>query len=147
MREGGGIVKGTPSEKAKLLGELGTLATALKVSEIMKRWSTATEIINAAANDPKANHFLIELQAFDHIRARVNVTAYGQGHEQKASDDRVQLEKDTRTKAGIQIALVSVQSVDTLQVAYPNYFSDTQRFLKELDVALHGSTSQPFAVS
>jgi putative GTP pyrophosphokinase len=87
------------------------------------------------------------LQAFDHIRARVNVTAYGKGHEQKAAEQRVHLEKDARTKIGIQVALVAVQSVDTLRVAYPNYFSDTQRFLKELDIALHGAGSQPFAVS
>lgn len=145
VREGGGLVKGTPSEKAKLLGELRTVAAALRVSEIMKRWNTATEIINAAANDPKAHHFLIELQAFDHLRARVNVTAYGKGLEQRAAEDRVQLEKDTRTKSGVQVALVAVQSVETLQVAYPNYFSDTQRFLKELDVALHGTASQPLA--
>ena len=145
--EGGGLVKDTPSKKGRLPGELNTLAIALRVSEIMKRWNTATEIINAAANDPKAHHFLIELQAFDHIRARVNVTAYGKGHEQQAAEDRVQLEKDARTKIGIQVALVAVQSVDTLRVAYPNYFSDTQRFLKELDVALHGTESHPMTVS
>jgi hypothetical protein len=143
LREGGRLVKDTPSEKGKLLGELNTLASALRVSEIMKRWNTATEIINAAANDPKAHNFLIELQAFDHLSARVNVTAYGKGHEQRAAEDRVRLEKDTRTKSGVQIALVAVQSVDTLQVAYPNYFSDTQRFLKELDIALHGIASEP----
>jgi len=119
----------------------------LRVSEIVQRWNTATEIIKGTANDPKAHHFLIELQAFDHFRARVNVTAYGKGHEQRAAEDRVQLEKDTRTKSGVQVALVAVQSVDTLQVAYPNYFSDTQRFLKELDVALHGASSQPFTTS
>lgn len=147
LREGGRLVKDTPSEKGKLLGELNTVASALRVSEIMKRWNTATEIISAAANDPKAHNFLIELQAFDHLRARVNVTAYGKGHEQRAAEDRVQLEKDTRTKLGVQVVLVAVQSVDTLQVAYPNYFSDTQRFLKELDVALHGTTSEPLTGS
>lgn len=142
LREGGRLVKDTPSEKGKLLSELKTLVSVLRVSEIMQRWNTATEIIKGAANDPKAHNFLIELQAFDHFRARVNVTAYGKGHEQRAAEDRVRLEKDTRAKLGVQIALVAVQSVDTLQVAYPNYFSDTQRFLKELDVALHG-TAEP----
>ncbi len=42
------------------------------------------------------------------------------------------------TAARVQVALVAVQSVDTLKTAYPNYFSDTRRFLKELEVALHG---------
>ena len=147
MREGGGAVKGTPLERAKLFGELQTLASALRVSEIMNRWNTATEIINAAANDPKAHHFLIELQAFDHVRARVNVKAYGKGQEQRAAEDRVHLEKDVRARTGIQVALVAVQSVDTLRVAYPNYFSDTKRFLKELDVALHGAASQPMTLT
>lgn len=147
LREGGRLVKDTPSEKGKLFSELKALASALRVIEMMKRWNTATEIISAAANDPKAHHFLIELQAFDHLRARVNVTAYGKGHEQRAAEDRVELEKYARTKIGIQVALVAVQSVDTLQTAYPNYFSDTRRFLKELDIALHGTSSQPFITS
>jgi hypothetical protein len=144
IREGGGLVRDTPPEKSKLLAELGALATALRVSEIMKRWNTATEIINAAANDPNAHNFLIELQAFDHLRARVNVTAYGKGQEQEAAEQRVLLEKDARTQLGKQVALVAVQSVDTLRVAYPNYFSDTNRFLKELDVALHGKQDGSF---
>jgi hypothetical protein len=143
MGEGGGLVRDTPTQRAKLISELTKLATALRVSEIMKRWDTATEIIDAA-NDPHAHHFLIQMQAFDHLSARVNVTAYGKGQEQRAAEHRVQLEKDLRTKSGFQIALVAVQSVDTLKTAYPNYFSDTRRFLKELDMALHGTVSQPF---
>lgn len=139
MKEGGGLVEDTPHEKAKLLGELRKLATVLHVTEMMKRWNTATEIINAVADDPKAHQFLIQVQAFDHIRARVNVTAYGKGREQEAAENRVQLEKDARTKSGVQVALVAVQSVDTLQTAYPNYFSDTGRFLTEVDLILRGS--------
>lgn len=145
IREGGGLVKGTPSEKAKLLSELRTLVAALRVGDIMQRWNTATEIINGATNDPKARHFLIELQVFERFRTRVNVTAYGRGKEQQAAEHRVELEKDVRLKAGRQVALVAVESVDTLTVAYPNYFLDTQRFVKELDIALHG-TFDPIAM-
>lgn len=137
--EGGGLVEGTPTTKAKLLNELAKLSAALRAKEIMKRWNTATEIINAT-NDPLAHHFLIELQAFDHLRARVNVKAYGKGYERKAAEDRVQMEKDSRAKSGVQVALVSVQSIDTLKVAYPNYFSDTERFSNELDRALFGQS-------
>lgn len=136
--EGGGPVPGTPSPKTTLLGELEKLSTALRAREVMKRWNTATEIINAAS-DSLAHHFLIEMQAFDRFRARVNVRAYERGKEQQAAIDRVQLEKDSRAKLGVQVALVAVQSVDTLQVAYPNYFSDTERFSKELETALFGA--------
>lgn len=140
LKEGGGIVKDTPSSRVMLCAELGRLAAALRVNEIMKRWGTATDIIKDASNDPYAHHFLIELQAFDHVRARVNVTAYGKGREQQAAEDRVELEKKLREKRGFQVALVGVQSIDTLKAAYPNYFSDTDRFLKELEIALYGRT-------
>jgi len=146
LNEGGGLVRDTPSNRAKLIGELGKLADALKASEMMRRWNTATQITNAAS-DTKAHQFLIELQAFDHLRCRVNVTAYAKGREQQAAEDRVRLEIESRTKLGVQVALVAVQSVDTLKTAYPNYFSDTTRFLKEVDVALHGRTSDPFSTS
>lgn len=141
MKEGGGLVKDTPASRQKLLKELHGLADAVHVGSIMKRWNTATEIISGAANDPEAHNFLIKLQAFDHLRARVDVTAYGKGREQEAAEHRVELEKDVRTKTGIQVALVAVQSVETLKTAYPNYFSDTGRFLKELDLILHGSVA------
>jgi hypothetical protein len=146
MSEGGGLVKETPSNRAKLVSELSRLADALKVSEMMRRWSTATQITNSAI-DTQAHQFLIELQAFDHIRCRVNVTPYAEGREQQAAEDRVRLEMQSRTKVGVQVALVAVQSVETLQVAYPNYFADTNRFLKELDIALHGRLDGPFTTS
>ena len=48
MNEGGGLVRDTPSNRTKLAGELNRLADALKVSEIMRRWNTATQITNSA---------------------------------------------------------------------------------------------------
>jgi hypothetical protein len=40
---------------------------------------------------------------------------------------------------GVQVALVGVQSIDTLKTAYPNYFSDTTRFVKEVEIACKGT--------
>jgi len=137
MAEGGGLVRYTPTSRIKLVEELKRLSEALKISEIMKRWNTATEITEAAGNDNHAHNFLIELQAFEHFRCRVNVTSYGKGRENEAAADRMRLEIESRTKLGVQIVLVGVHSLKTLRAAYPNYFSDTSRFLKELDIALH----------
>ena len=143
LNEGGGLVRETPSNRAKLVGELSKLADALKVSEMMRRWNTATQITNYAVGT-QAHQFLIELQAFEHIRCRVNVTPYAKGREQQAAADRVRLEMESRAKIGVQVALVAVQSIDTLKLVYPNYFADTNRFLKELDIALHGRLGDPF---
>ena len=44
---------------------------------------------------------------------------------------------------GVQVALVGVQSIDTLKTAYPNYFSDTTRFVKEVEIACHGIQGTP----
>ena len=62
----------------------------------------------------------------------------GKGHEEEAATERMRLENETRKKMGVQIALVGVRSIETLRSAYPNYFSDTSRFLETLDLALHG---------
>jgi hypothetical protein len=146
ISEGGGTVRDTPPTKGKLVSELGKLADALKVAEVMNRWNTATEIINSA-KATQVHDFLIELQAFDHFSCRVNVTPYEKGREQKAAEDRVRRETEARTKLGVQVALVGVQSIDTLKTAYPNYFSDTTRFVKELEIALHGRSTTPFPIS
>jgi hypothetical protein len=146
LGEGGGIVRDTPPNKAKLLSELRELVEALKVTEVMKRWNTATEIIGSQS-DTRAHNFLIELQAFDHIRARVNVTAYEKGREQEAAENRVRRETEARNKMGVQVALVGVQSIGTLKTAYPNYFSDTTRFVKEVEIACKGTLGSPFPIS
>lgn len=138
LAEGGGPVRDTPLSKTKLLGELRELTEALKVTEIMKRWNNATEIISSK-RDTHAHNFLIELQAFDHFRARVNVTAYEKGREQEAAKNRLLRETEARNKMGVQVALVGVQSIDTLKTAYPNYFSDTTRFVKEVEIACKGT--------
>jgi hypothetical protein len=146
LGEGGGLVRETPPNKTRLLGDLRELSAALKVTDIMRRWNTATEIISSKS-DTRAHNFLIELQAFDHIRARVNVTAYEKGQEQKAAADRVVREAEARGKMGVQVALVGVQSIDTLNTAYPNYFSDTTRFVKEVEIACNGFIGSPFPIS
>jgi hypothetical protein len=145
-KEGGGLVKDTPTRRSDLMDELGRLVDALKVSEVMKRRSRATDISDAAS-ETKAHQFLIELQAFDHLSCRVNVTAYAEGCEQQASEDRVRKEIESRKKMGVQVALVGVQSVEKLKIAYQNYFSDTTNFLNILDVELHGRRSEPFTTS
>jgi len=146
LGEGGGLVRDTPSNKTRLIAELKELTEALKVTEIMKRWNTATEIIGSQ-NDTHAHNFLIELQAFDHFRARVNVTAYETGREQEAAENRVRRETEARNKMGVQVALVGVQSINTLKTAYPNYFSDTTRFVKEVEIACNGMLGFPFPIS
>jgi hypothetical protein len=146
LGEGGGPVRDTPSNKTKLLAELKELAEALKVTEVMRRWNTATEIIGSKS-DTHAHNFLIELQAFDHFRARVNVTAYEKGREQEAAENRVLRETEARNKMGVQVALVGVQSINTLKTAYPNYFSDTTRFVKEVEIACNGVLGSPFSIS
>ena len=149
LREGGGMVRETPGNKARLLGELRQLTEALKITEVMKRWNTATEIISSQS-DTRAHNFLIELQAFDHFRAKVSVIAYEKGREQEAAENRVVRETEARKKLGVQVALVGVQSIDTLKTAYPNYFSDTTRFVKEVEIACNGfqgTPDSPFSIS
>lgn len=146
LSEGGGMVRDTPPNKAKLLSELKDLADALKVTEVMKRWNTATEIISSQS-DKGAHNFLIELQAFDHFRARVNVTPYEKGREQEAAENRVLRETEARNKMGVQVALVGTTSITTLQTAYPNYFSDTTRFVKEVEIACKGIIGSPFPIT
>lgn len=48
ISEGGGIVPDTPTSKSKLISELGKLVDGLKVTEVMDRWNTATQIISSA---------------------------------------------------------------------------------------------------
>jgi hypothetical protein len=60
---------------------------------------------------------------------------------QQASDAYLEAEKDNVNRRDVQVALVSVESIDTLQQAYPSYYMDTSEFLTALQKVLAGSRS------
>jgi hypothetical protein len=47
-------------------------------------------------------------------------------------------EKDNESNPNAQVVLVSVEDVDSLRKAYPNYYVDTKGFMDEVDSVMAG---------
>ena len=54
---------------------------------------------------------------------------------QKAYD---KAEKETENDLNTQVVLVSVEDLDSLRKAYPNYYVDTQGFMESVDAEMLG---------
>jgi hypothetical protein len=135
------LVPGTPQNKNDLRRQLGKLSDDLGVEGLMKRWSELTTIRDDNPSGD-ARVFLVTLQPGDY-QWQLRIRAFRESETMRASDEYLQAEKDSAEKHNVQVALVSVESIDTLRDAYPNYYRDTSEFLKALQTVLHGARGGP----
>ena len=139
--EGGAPVRDTPTDKNDLIRELGRLTNDLRVQHLMKHWSKVTTIRDTKSN-AGARLFLIVLRPHE-TQWYLKIKPFSAKDADKAAEERIRLEKESRETRGMQVVLVAVESIDMLRRAYPNYYADTAEFLKALQAALHGSSIPP----
>jgi hypothetical protein len=123
----------TPSNSDGIRRELKTLASELRVGILMERWSSITRIYEQKS-EKDSRLFLVTLRAQEQ-HWYITVKSFRESQVALASEEYLQAEKDSAAKRGVQVVLVSVESIDHLQQAYPNYYADTKEFLKTLQMA------------
>src|SRR5215469_13925811 len=110
--------------------ELRSLSDYLGVEGQMKRWSEATSMVGDAPGGG-ARVFLVTLRPSD-LHWQVKVKAFRESETMIASEEYLRAEQESAEKRNVQVALVSVESIDVLRDAYPNYYQDTSKFLKAM---------------
>lgn len=80
--------------------------------------------------DENFKYFLLLLNTKD---KRIRTKGYKRNEINKASEDYIELEKRIKNNKNYNVALVSGDSIKSLKIAYPNYFSDSQMFIKNLE--------------
>lgn len=146
MEEATPLVPGTPHNKKELRRELRDLSENIGVEGQMKRWSEVTSIArDLPAPTGDARVFLVTLHPADY-RWQVKVKAFRESETIRASEEYLQAEKESAERQNVQVALVSVESIDMLREAYPNYYQDTSKFLKALQTVLHATSAKPAVV-
>lgn len=128
VREGTVIVPGTPSSEDGLVAEIRRFANELNVKERLEAYRVA--IRGRESGDER--YFLLDLRPSKGI---VTVAGFRGGELEKATAQYLDVEK-TLTGPGDEAVLVSVDSLEKLRAAYPNYFLDTKIFLNILDEVL-----------
>lgn len=141
LREKRAPVPDTPTNKAQLTEELRAHARQLNVIEVLRAYGIAMRTLTQPSAELQDAHFyLVALNSGDKT---VTVEGFKQNEAEKASNRYLQIEKELLGKETTNDAvLVSVDSLDLLSRAYPNYFLDTTVFIAALNEALGEQTKK-----
>ena len=130
LREHQSIVLGVDQDN--LVRELRDLTEKLNVVYVLANWTHALTYTLPTHSSTGADQFLLELNP---AAGTGSTTSFQRGESKRAFDEYVNKERELRSVRGVQIVLVSVESIDQLRTAYPNYYADTGLFLSALKYA------------
>lgn len=127
LREKCPPVPGTPTTKDELIGEIRELSEKLAVEDVLQGWGNAVQTLTEAPGDA-----VVFLLVLDPNKKTLTTRPFKADQLQNASDEYLKIEKETEGHPEIQAVLVSVESLETLRAAYPNYYLDTGAFIGAL---------------
>jgi hypothetical protein len=121
--EGSTPVPDTPTDLVRLKHDTRLLASKLHVINILRTYSATLRHFGKIA---KMKYYLMEL---DPDEQTVRLHPFTANQTKQANDEYTEYEKNIPAGSNRQVVLVSVDSVQALRQAYPNYFLDTTRFV------------------
>jgi ppGpp synthetase/RelA/SpoT-type nucleotidyltranferase len=130
LREKTAPVPDTPTNNAELRQELREYAEKLDVEQRLHAFGTAVHATETASKD--AHYFLLRL---DPSTKQLSIRGYLFAERDKASSDYLATERAIQ-QSGADAVLVSVESLEALRRAYPNYFLDTDVFIELVKKAI-----------
>jgi ppGpp synthetase/RelA/SpoT-type nucleotidyltranferase len=117
------IVPNTPTDRDELIAEIEGLYHELQVEMVLFGITATVDVVQA---EPDAQAHLLVLNA---DTKRLEVKSYKADELARASEEYLGVEQFYSDNPRVQAVLVSVDSLATLQSAYPNYYLDTREFL------------------
>lgn len=133
MRESAPAVPGVPTRRKELIDELRQYAVALNVDARLREYGNALQSL--ATNSQDAHYFLLEL---DPGSGHLKITGFVASQAAEANEQYAEAEKLVKENPSRDAVLVSVDSINALSRAYPNYFADTRLFAELMSQALSG---------
>lgn len=123
-------VPGTPESYSELIeAELRTLWRVLKVPHLLAGWLTAM----AHTIPLEGAHYLLTV---DTGNKTLKITPFGPPFLAQAMQAYAAAEQESRENPDQNSVLASVDDIENLKRAFPNYYADTRDFLNELREAL-----------
>lgn len=128
ISEGKPIVPSTSEDINDLRWEISLLSKRLEVEKHLTAFTQSIQVLSTDRKTNDAYYYLLEL---DPSAGRVSIKSYSQKQLKTASADYLTLEKRI-TDGKRDAVLVSADSIEALRLAYPNYYLDTNLFLRKL---------------
>lgn len=130
-------IPGTPTAKAKLITEIDALVRKLRVKEMLQVYNATITTLGSAKDE---KYFIVEV---DPEQLKITVRRYKAKQSGEANRVYTMLEGQQPEDSPNQIVLVSVDNINALKRAYPNYFLDTNHFSRLVDRVLKGDIPDP----
>jgi hypothetical protein len=127
FREDTQPVPNTPDSYHEMSTELRDLSESLDLDNRLGAYGQAMRFLsNPQHGKGESYYFLIELNP---SQKSVEVTTFKLSESVQANAKYLEVEKKMKDTPGSEAVLVSVDSLDTIRRAYPNYFLDTHVFM------------------
>jgi len=132
---------GDATQREENLLELRAQTNRLNVFELLDAYSASAEFLKSLAkSEAKNSYFLIQLDVRETpADSQVFVWTYPQRNIEDATAHYSELENKFRSEKRVDVVLVAVESLKSLESAYPNYFADTKEFIRLLRQSLTGA--------
>jgi hypothetical protein len=106
-----------------LRAEIVQLATNLHVVGVLNAYSSTLQGLSQLRS---GKYYLMQLDA---STLETSVRVFTAAQTEQANAAYIELERSLPPNSGKQVVLVSVESLQALRQAYPNYFLDTAEFV------------------
>jgi hypothetical protein len=121
--------------RAAVFDDLATSEARLRVLQRLEGFAIATDQITTERG--KGAYHLIVL---DSTRRAVTIRPYAVASLQQATLEYAEVERRTQGGEPVEAVLVSAGPIAALRKAYPNYFLDTQAFVREMNTVIRQAT-------
>ncbi len=122
----------SPVEIAK---QAKQIEAKLQIFNKLKGIAVTTKHIESSSNSQHAYHILRLYKDADSDVWKVDVLPFSKTQEGLAKTLYASLEKAVKDNPDVDVVLVSVGDLKAIKKAYPNYFLDTNQFIKEMQSA------------
>jgi Region found in RelA / SpoT proteins len=122
------LVEGTPQNRENLKAEARALAQRLQVRNVLTAFGTALRITEEE-EQPDVRYYLLVLNPESR---QLSINGYARAELERATESYLAYEKLMVATPGSQVVLVAADSLESLRRAYPNYFLDTEVFLRAI---------------
>jgi len=125
-REKMATVPGTPDDAEEIIRELHQIMARTPIMQSLSDWNDTVHLLEIEDPQPGEQFYLLVLDAEGRT---LSVEPFSKEEAVKAQRAYDKAEKETEGNPNKQTVLVSVEDVNALRKAYPNYYVDTQGFI------------------
>lgn len=125
LREKAQIIPETPENQKVLLGELKDIIKREKIISTLSTWNDAIHVTEDEEMSDNHQYLLF----LDLSKQTLGVAGFRKEASEIAQKAYETYEKQYEANPNAQVVLVSVDNLDALRKAYPNYYVDTKAFI------------------